>query len=157
MRTQGGALVRMGTQALAPAVYCTGRRPDAAGEGPGPVRAAPLPIARVVVVVGFPEPTPHQIPPETRAQHEGRSPEQWKNGQIPPETRLAQGQVAGAASKNERLKRFAAIARIGEERKGKVAGNRNRKRHTYAQQVTLRKPRPRAAGPGGPASNASQA
>ena len=31
MRTQGGALDRVGTQALAPAVYCTGRRPDAAG------------------------------------------------------------------------------------------------------------------------------
>ena len=64
-----------------------------------------------------------QIPPETRAQHEGRSPEQWKNGQIPPETRLAQGQVAGAASKNERLKRFAAIARIDEERKAKSQAN----------------------------------
>ena len=33
MRTQGGALVRVGTQALAPAVYCTGSRPDAAGGG----------------------------------------------------------------------------------------------------------------------------
>ena len=33
MRTQGAALDRLGTQALAPAVYssCTGRRPDAAG------------------------------------------------------------------------------------------------------------------------------
>ena len=35
----------------APAIHCTGRRPDAAGDGPGPVRAAPLPSARVVVVV----------------------------------------------------------------------------------------------------------
>ena len=31
MRTQGAALDRVDTQALAPAVYCTGRRPDAAG------------------------------------------------------------------------------------------------------------------------------
>ena len=31
MRTQGAALARVDTQALAPAVYCTGRRPDAAG------------------------------------------------------------------------------------------------------------------------------
>ena len=31
MRTQGAALARADTQALAPAVYCTGRRPDAAG------------------------------------------------------------------------------------------------------------------------------
>ena len=31
MRTQGGALDRIGTQTLAPAIYCTGRRPDAAG------------------------------------------------------------------------------------------------------------------------------
>ena len=31
MRTQVAALARADTQALAPAVYCTGRRPDAAG------------------------------------------------------------------------------------------------------------------------------
>ena len=31
MRTQGAALNHIGTQALAPAIYCTGRRPDAAG------------------------------------------------------------------------------------------------------------------------------
>ena len=31
MRTQGAALDRVDTNALAPAVYCTGRRPDAAG------------------------------------------------------------------------------------------------------------------------------
>ena len=31
MRTQGAALDRVDTKALAPAVYCTGRRPDAAG------------------------------------------------------------------------------------------------------------------------------
>ena len=30
-RTQGGVLVVQAPQALAPAVYCTGRRPDAAG------------------------------------------------------------------------------------------------------------------------------
>ena len=34
---------------LALTVYCTGRRPDAPGDGPGPVRAAPLPSAWVVV------------------------------------------------------------------------------------------------------------
>ena len=38
---------------MAPAVYCTGRRPEAAPVGPGPMRAAPLPRARVVVGVGF--------------------------------------------------------------------------------------------------------
>ena len=31
MRSQGAALARLDTQALVPAVYCTGRRPDAAG------------------------------------------------------------------------------------------------------------------------------
>ena len=31
MRTQGAALDRVDTKALAPAVYCTGRRPDTAG------------------------------------------------------------------------------------------------------------------------------
>ena len=31
IRTQGAALDRVDTKALAPAVYCTGRRPDAAG------------------------------------------------------------------------------------------------------------------------------
>ena len=31
MRTHGAALDRVDTKALAPAVYCTGRRPDAAG------------------------------------------------------------------------------------------------------------------------------
>ena len=30
MRTQGAALDHVGTQALAPAINCTGRRPDAA-------------------------------------------------------------------------------------------------------------------------------
>ena len=117
-----------------------------------------------------------------RAQRKGKSPEQSSNGQEwsdpardpAPTARAgrrsdtrtaklrqilapAQGQVTEAVRKERAPQEIRGHCENRRGMEGEAAGNRNRNRRTHAQPATPRKPRTRAADPGGSASNALQA